>query len=146
MPVFSISRQISPEHLIYRLRFDQRFSNYFEDRNTRFWREVFFSEPSKRRVKQLLTFNYLSVEKWKKIDNVNLTSNKLFLFKKPTTSEWGDAAVRSWTTGLRIVFFQAKSIAIVVPGPLQIFSQLHRRISRYFRNDLAYLRVQWITS
>ena len=80
--MFSISRQISPEHLIYRLRFDQRFSNYFEDRNTRFWREVFFSEPSKRRVKQLLTFNYLSAEKWKKIDNVSLTSNKLFFIQE----------------------------------------------------------------
>ena len=112
MPVFSISRQISPEHLIYRLRFDQRFSNYFEDRNTRFWREVFFSEPSKHRVKQLLTFNYLSAEKWKKIDNVSLTSNKLFYIQE--TDHLGTRWCGSKTLDHQIanrVFFR--------PNPLQ---------------------------
>ena len=41
---------------------------------------------------------------WKRIDNINLTSNKLLLFKKPITPKRGDAEVRSWTTRLRIVF------------------------------------------
>ena len=145
MPVFSISRQISPEHLIYRLRFDQRLSNYFEDRNARFWREVSWPSPSKRRVKQLLTFTYLSVEKWKRIDNVNLTSNKLLLFKKPTTPKWGDAAVRSWTTGLRIVF-SGKIHGNCDPGTSPDFQSISPENFTNFRNDLAYLRVQWITS
>ena len=33
-------------------------------------------------LNNFLTFNYLSAEKWKKIDNVSLTSNKLFFIQE----------------------------------------------------------------
>ena len=57
---------------------------------------------------------------WKRIDNINLTSNKLLLFKKPITPKRGDAAVRSWATRLRIVF-PGKTHGNCDPGSFETF-------------------------
>ena len=56
IPASSTSRQISPVDLIYRPKFDYRFSNYFGDRKAMIWRMVFWFRLSKRQVKEILTY------------------------------------------------------------------------------------------
>ena len=80
--MFSISRQISPEHLIYRLRFDQSFPITLRIEIQGFDGKFSFLIRPNVELNNFLTFNYLSAEKWKKIDNVSFASNKLFFIQE----------------------------------------------------------------